>query len=115
MRMKTCMCGAKVSKVRDWDEDLDQCKTCTQGMIEKQRQRDYLDEFKTGDLFSCLGKVCLLIEKLPKDTSGGQPWKIHDIQAARTRTIWVSNWLEYGTLRELRDAIHPLNGEDDEC
>jgi hypothetical protein len=55
-----------------------------------------------------------LVEKLPKDACGGQPWKVHDIQAARTRTIWVSNWLEFGTLRELRDAIHPLNGDDDE-
>jgi len=115
MRTRTCMCGAKVSKSHAWDHDLDQCMKCTRTVTERIRMDEYLEGFKVGDLFACRGMTCILLKKIPTDSYDSQVWYIHEVQTGRKKNLWVSNWLVCGDLRQLRENIHPLNGEDDEC
>lgn len=115
MRTRTCMCGAKVSKSREWDEDLDQCSKCTRTGIERGRMYEYLEQFEIGDLFDNLGIICVLLDKTFTDTGELRMWRIHEVQTGRTRNLWVAGWLVQGGIRTLRENIRPINGEGDEC
>ena len=107
MEMKRCMCGLCIEKSERWNFDLDVCIHCADGVGRREKILEYADTFENGDLIVARGIDCILVDK-----SDPNRWIVVEIATGARRAYYVGNFIEFGSVRELREVIYKRTKND---
>ena len=107
MKRKTCMCGYSTDKESQWDDSLDQCKTCSKESNRVQKIQAYLDTFRDGDLVYWRDTIHLIVRR-----SDDGMWRLLDPSTGKPHNFFARNWVMYSDCPNIREIIYKRTDSD---